>query len=270
MDLASVSEAWHQRNEPYLERCRGRSLMVAFSGGKDSAASLHLLDGQRRRYGYDIEAHLYAFPRHLYGEAYHTTFPEYWKSRGIPLVIHEADAADPDIRGMRDPCLLCQGIRKQALARIFPTLGVPLERLAVVTGHSLWDLAGYAIECLINHDLADQQPGSEARSRERFLEISQRFYPWYLRPEGFAIYRPMHFLNQEEIKLVQREAGLPIDEASCEFAVNRPKKNLAGYFRHFDLEFSYDRVMAFARRHLGLAGEPAPDVPLEEFLSKRF
>jgi tRNA(Ile)-lysidine synthase TilS/MesJ len=270
MDLGPVTELWRRRNEPYLERCRGRRLLVAFSGGKDSAASLHLLEGARRHYGYEVEAHLYAFPRHLYGQSFRTTFPAYWAGRGIRLVIHEADPSDPDIRGIEDPCRLCQGVRKKALARIFPTLGVPLEQLVVVTGHSLWDLAGYAIEHLVNHELADPAPGAEEQARERFQEISQRFYPWYVRREGFAIYRPMHFLNQEEIRTVQREAALPIDDSSCEFAANRPKKSLAGYFRHFGLEFSYDRVMAFARQHLGLEPEPSLDTPLEEFLGRRF
>lgn len=89
--------------------------------------------------------------------------------------------------------------------------------------------------------------------------------------EGFAVYRPMHFLNQEDIRLLRDETGAPPADSACEYSERRPKKYLAKYFEKFSLEFSYDRVMDFAYTHLGLAGrESVENINRDEFLGKRF
>ena len=156
------------------------------------------------------------------------------------------------------------------MIRVFPTLGVPLSKLVLVTGHSLWDLAGYALEHLIDHELADQGERDPAQAAERFLEISQRFYPCLSMKEGYTVYRPMHFLNQEDIRGFLRDAGVPPQDSPCEFGTRRPKKILARYFEQFGLEFSYDRVMEFAKRHLPLGDKADVEkIDREEFLGKR-
>ena len=153
---------------------------------------------------------------------------------------------------------------------IFPSLGVPLSKLVLVSGHSLWDLAGYALEHLINHELADQEGRDAAQASERFLEISQRFYPFLSMKGGYGVYRPMHFLNLEEIKGFLADSGVPPADSPCEFGARRPKKILGGYFEKFGLEFSYDRVMEFAKRHLPLIDKAdVENIGRDEFLGKR-
>jgi len=143
-------------------------------------------------------------------------------------------------------------------------------RMVIVSGHSLWDLAGYALEHLIGSELANPR-GDDARENERYLEISQRFHPYLEMKEGFAVYRPMHFLNQQDIRMLRDETGVPPADAACEYGERRPKKFLAKYFEKFGLEFSYDKVMAFAERHLGLEGKDSVEgMDREEFLGKRF
>jgi hypothetical protein len=164
----------------------------------------------------------------------------------------------------------CQKTRKRALALLFPRLGISLPKLVLVSGHSLWDLAGYALEHLINHELSEQKPENAERAEDRFLEISQRFYPYLEMKEGYAVYRPMHFLNQQEIRLLLGESGAPPEDVACQFAVNRPKKFLGKYFEKFDIEFSYEGVMAFAKKHLELKGKRfTEDLDKEEFLGNR-
>ena len=271
MDSAHVSREWEKRNREYLTRFAGKKLVVAYSGGKDSTVCVHLLNGVKEKYGFTVEAHLYAFPRHLYNPAYRAAVTGYWESHGVPFGYHEATEADPEIRDLEDPCLLCQKVRKRALLSLFPKMGAPLPKLVLVSGHSLWDLAGYALEHLINHKLARQKEEDRERSRERYLEISQRFYPYLEMKEGYAVYRPMHFLNQEEIRLLLRESGATPEDSACQFAVNRPKKFLGKYFEKFGIEFTYDGVMEFARKHIALEAKAAVEaVDKEEFLGRRY
>jgi tRNA(Ile)-lysidine synthase TilS/MesJ len=271
MDSATVSESWEKRNALYLSRFAGKNLMVAYSGGKDSSVCVHLLRRVKEKYGFEVEAHLYAFPRHLYSPAYREAVSAYWQSHGVPFGYHEAAPSDPDILGLSDPCLLCQKTRKKAMILLFSQLGIPMDKLVIVSGHSLWDLAGYALEHLINHELAQQKPQDSERARERFLEISQRFYPYLSMKEGYAVYRPMHFLNQEEIHLLLKDSGAPPEDSACQFAVNRPKKFLGKYFEKFGIEFTYEGVMAFAGRHLALQEKSAAEnIDKEEFLGHRY
>jgi tRNA(Ile)-lysidine synthase TilS/MesJ len=270
VENASVFEIWEERNRDYLSGFKGKKLLVAYSGGKDSAVCVHLLGRMREKYGFSLEAHLYAFPRHLYGPRYADTVTRYWESRGVSLEYHEADGGDPEIRGLPDPCRVCQGVRKKALSRIFPKLGIEPEKLVIVFGHSLWDLAGYAIEHLIDHELADPKDPGGPRNLERFLEISQRFYPCLEMKEGYSVYRPLHFLNQRNIKDLLAESETPPLDLPCEYAERRPKKVLAGYFERFGLEFSYENVMKFASKHLSIGEKAAFEgISKEEFLGKR-
>jgi tRNA(Ile)-lysidine synthase TilS/MesJ len=270
VEIARVFELWEKRNAPYLDGFQGKKLLIAFSGGKDSVVCVHLLNRLREKYGYEVEAHLYTCPRHLYPPAYRAAIAEYLASRAVPFLLHEADPAVPDVREIPDPCRACQMARKQGIHRILPTLGLPPSKLVVVSGHSLWDLAGYAVEHLVDGELAEQGERGAAKAAERFLEISQRFHPFLAMKEGYAVYRPMHFLNQAEIRSFLADAGDPPQVPRCEFSTRRPKKILAGYFEQFGLEFSYDRVMEFAKRHLQL-GDRADVEKLDrdEFLGRR-
>jgi tRNA(Ile)-lysidine synthase TilS/MesJ len=271
MDSARVSEIWEKQNQEYLAKCAGKTLVVTYSGGKDSTVCVHLLHRMQKKYGYETQAHLYAFPRHLYNPAYRSAVTAYWAAHGVPFGYHEPEESDPEIRQLADPCLVCQKVRKTALARQLPTLSIPLAKMVLVSGPRLWDLAGYALEHLTNHELAIQKEENAEVSRERFLEISQRFYPYLQMKEGYAVYRPMHFLNQEDIRLLMAESGAPPEDKACEFAVNRPKKFLGKYFEKFGLEFSYDGVMDFARRHLALEGKASTEnIDKEEFLGRRY
>jgi tRNA(Ile)-lysidine synthase TilS/MesJ len=271
MDSARVSERWESLNAQYLSRFQGKTLIVAYSGGKDSSVCVHLLRSVRDRYGFEVQAHLYAYPRHLYRPSYRDAAAAYWKRHGVHFGYHEPDPSDPEIKDLPVPCILCQKVRKQALARLFPRLGIPLRQMVLVSGHSLWDLAGYAVEHLINHELALQREEDALRARARFLEISQRFHPCLEMKEGYAVYRPMHFLNQEEIRLILKDSGAPPEDAACEFAVHRPKKFLGKYFSHFGLEFTYEGVMEFARRHLALEPRDSTEgLDKEEFLGVRY
>ncbi len=141
----------------------------------------------------------------------------------------------------------------------------------IVTGHSLWDLASYVLEIFITKELADYSRHKNLVSAERFIEISQRFYPFIPMREGYAVFRPMLCLNQKEIEhILEAEALLALD-TSCRYSQFRPKKVLENYFQMFDYQFSYKKIIEFAQKKIGISDiSEIKHLSQKEYLSRHF
>lgn len=249
----------------------GKLLAVTFSAGKDSSAALDLLNAVKEKYRFDLLAFTYAFPRHRYTAEFERTLREYWSPRRVDITYRTSDVDDSVLDEVENPCRPCQNLRKQALPEVFSLVKRPVEDIVLVSGHSLWDLAGYALNRLVGAALADSSTHSEVYSQERFLEISQRFYIYLRMPEGYCVYRPMLVLNADEIELICEEKLLPVLGVSCRYSLMRPKKVLGGYFEQFGYRFSYRQVFEFARTYLNIADlETIQSITREEYLTKRF
>ncbi|HID98033.1 MAG TPA: hypothetical protein EYP57_07590 [Thermodesulfobacteriaceae bacterium] len=271
MGKSSVYEKWRSSNHKHLEICRDKRLLVTFSGGKDSTVCLEFLHRSQEPYGFDIEAHIYPYPVHRYSTAFKETIQEYWGERGVKLVYHETRQDDTCLESSGDPCRLCQEIRKKILFSLFSQLEAPLSSLVIVSGHSLWDLAGYALEVFIERELSGEGKHVRTEGADRFREIAQRFYPYLVLPEGYSVFRPMLCLNQDEIEAVVKAGDIPVLGVPCRYSPLRPKKILGVYFARFGHKFSYERVMNFAKKYLSVADihefKPAAK---EEYLSRHF
>ena len=271
MNSGHVFAKWNVLNHEYLQRCSGRYVAVTYSGGKDPSVCLSFLAEAGRTYGFDLGGYSYAYPRHRYTPEYGNRIKAYWEPRGVPITYREADTGDDILDAASNPCRPCQDLRKQALPELFELIGRPVEDVVIVSGHSLWDLAGYALDRFTADALASSTTYKEAYSKERFLEISQRFFPFLSMPEGYSVYRPMLFLNASEIELAVSENSLPVLETPCRYSLLRPKKVLGNYFRTFGYEFTYDKVLEFAKRYLEIAGpEEIERISQDEYLTKRF
>ena len=266
-----VYEKWRTQNREYLEKCRGKYVAVTYSAGKDSSACLFLLHEARKEYGYDLGGFLYAFPKHRYTVEFCDTLPRFWSSFDIDVVCREAAEEDSILENQENPCRPCQNLRKKVLPDIFSRLARPIDEVVIVSGHSLWDLAGYALDRFVADKLAASTDYAESFSEERLLEISQRFYPFLSMKEGYSVYRPMLFLNSEEIKFICEEKSLPVLDVGCRYSYKRPKKILGDYFERFGYQFDYRQVLAFAKEHIRIAElERIQKISREEYLTQRF
>ncbi|MBN1687202.1 MAG: hypothetical protein JW852_11135 [Spirochaetales bacterium] len=266
-----VYEKWRTYNREYLEKCRRKYVAVTFSAGKDSSACLYLLHRVREEYGFDIGGFLYAFPKHRYTSEFREKLLPFWNNLGISIEYREAEEEDSILEETENPCRPCQDLRKKLLPEIFPHLSKPLEQVVIVSGHSLWDLAGYALDRFVAKHLASSTSYTESFSDDRLLEISQRFYPFLSMKEGYSVYRPMLFLNSQEIEQLCEEKSLPLLPIRCRYSHKRPKKLLGNYFESFGYQFEYERVLAFAKEHIKIAGlEEIQKISREEYLTKRF
>ena len=253
MGKSDVFQKWETHNRDYLNACQKKRLIVTFSGGKDSSACLFLLHKAKDRYNYDLEAHLYAYPRHIYEESFKEDLLSFWGKQGVRLFFHPSEEDDSLLEHQENPCIPCRGIRKKALFRLWSSAEKSVSDLVIVTGHSLWDLAGYVLEIFIARELADHSHHENPDSAEKFIEISQRFYPFIPMREGYTVFRPMLCLNQKEIEHILETEALPAMATPCIYSRFRPKKVLGNYFQTFDCRFSYKKIIEFAQKRIGIS-----------------
>ena len=264
MGKPDVFQKWETHNRDYLNACRKKRLIVTFSGGKDSSACLFLLHKAKDQYNYDLEAHLYAYPRHIYKKGFKEELLSFWEKQGVKLFFHPSEEDDSLLEHQENPCIPCRGIRKKALFRLLSSTEKSMSNLVIVTGHSLWDLAGYILEIFIARELADYSHHENPVSAEKFIEISQRFYPFIPMREGYAVFRPMLCLNQKEIEYILEAEALPALDTPCRYSRFRPKKVLGNYFQTFDCQFSYKKIIEFAQNKIGI-----PDTSKIKYLSQK-
>jgi len=266
-----VFQKWEIHNRDYLNACREKRLIITFSGGKDSSACLFLLHKAKDRYNYNLEAHLYAYPRHIYEEDFKEVLLSFWRKHGVKLFFHPSEEDDSLLEYQENPCITCQGIRKKALFRLWSSTEKSMSNLVIVSGHSLWDLAGYVLEIFIARELADYSHHENPVSAERFIEISQRFYPFISMREGYAVFRPMLCLDQKEIEYILEAEALPVLDTSCRYSRFRPKKVLANYFQTFDCQFSYKKIIELAQKKIGISDtSKVKYLSQKEYLSNHF
>ncbi len=271
MKETDVFKKWLEKNNPELEKCRGKILAVTFSAGKDSSVCQYFLNEVKEEYNFELKAFLCAFPHHRYTDDINTRLQKYWKEKGIDLTVQLPDEPDEIMSESANPCRPCQNVRKKSLPGIFSYIERPVSEVVIVSGHSLWDIASYALNRHIAEQLADAPENSETLSEKRLLEISQRFYPFFTMPEGYSVYRPLLHLNQPEIHRFCIENTIPVIETECRYSGWRPKNNLSEFFEKFGYSFNYEKVFNFARRNLNIIPlEQITEIESGEYLGNHF
>jgi tRNA(Ile)-lysidine synthase TilS/MesJ len=271
MKNSNVFDFWKEKNEEWLEKCSGKTLAVTFSAGKDSSVSQYFLNEVKEEYNFSIRAFMCAYPHHRYTPEETIRLTGYWKSKGIELTAQSPDESDMIMEEQQNPCRPCQTVRKRALPEIFSYINRPVSDIVIVSGHSLWDIAAYALNRLLAEKLSSDNQDSETMSEKRLLEVSQRFYPFFTMPEGYSVFRPLLHINQPDIHKFCSEKSIPVITESCRYSIWRPKNNLSEFFERFGYKFNYETVFNFAREQLNIINlDEITSIRSEEFLSKHF
>lgn len=271
MKKSNVFNIWHKDNKAWLEQCRGKSLAVTFSAGKDSSVCQFFLNEVKKEYNFKLRAFMCAYPKHRYSDTVNNRLIEYWRDKGVELTVQKPEIGDDIMEKADNPCRPCQNERKRSLPEIFSYYSCNPDDIVIVSGHSLWDIAAYALNRITAEKLSVNNSDSETMSEARLLEISQRFYPFFTMPEGYAVYRPLLYLNQEEIHTFQKENSIPVIEKECRYSSWRPKNNLSGFFEKFGYKFDYETVFRFAKKQLNIVPlEEITKIGSKEYLSRHF
>lgn len=262
MDTVLTYQEWKTRHRLILESFPGKTLMMFFSGGKDSSLVLHFIQKAGEEFGFSFQTHAGIYPHHVYSSKDRDTLDRYWKSRGIEINWHEIQESDERLAAALaegvSPCLICNTAKKKDLMEYMGKLPVDMSSLVIVMSYSLWDLVSATIE----HTLGAVYAGAEAASpvrhkstEERFYETAQRFYPLLKLKDGLSIFKPLIYYNDQDITRLLSEQGIPLLSKTCQYKQYRPKRLFAQYYEQMGLRFDFEKVFRFAQTALHLPEE---------------
>lgn len=247
-------ETWKSDHVSFLESFSGKTVILTFSGGKDSSAGLHLMQRASSEFDFDLDVHAVLFPHHVYTYAEVEVMEKYWEQRGIRIRWHKGESADRELeRAVQegiDPCSVCNRAKKTILIREGRSLFADPESIVLTMSYSLWDLVSATMEHILGTRYSAApgpvDPGAGKADR-RFLETSQRFYPLIRLKDGLQVFKPLiRYNDQQIIDLIER-VGTPLCTTLCQYCHYRPKRVFAQYYERADLRFDFDRVFTFAR-----------------------
>ena len=246
---------WKDDMSGIFEKLAGKKNLVFYSGGKDSSVALDFISKFSKEFELDFEVHAGAFPNHRYTPGERERLSSYWSGRGIPIIWHEFEESDKQLREVENPCLGCQEIRKKLLKQtIGSAYSEELDKLALIISFSLWDLVGYTLEHILGDIYSGFRIEKGGERHKRFLETSQRFYPLIQMKEGYTVFRPLIKCNGSDISKYIEENKIPVLSTPCEFKGYRPKRVLEAYYEKMGLKFDYDSVFDFAEKSLEIPG----------------
>lgn len=241
---------WSRMHQEILGMLPGKKVLILYSGGKDSSFCLDLMLQAAAEFDFSIEAHAGAFPLHRYIEEERSRLGAYWQNRGVQIQWHPVKTTDEALESAQNPCLICQEVRKELMHELLEKWGHDWSKIVLIASYSLWDLVGYSLEHVLSN-LLSSTPFSE-KSRDRFFDTGQRFYPLLHMKEGYHVFRPLLHYNTPDILDYLKSHDIPILSVPCLYKEYRPKRILETYYHQFGLKFDYDRVMTFAKNVLGL------------------
>jgi tRNA(Ile)-lysidine synthase TilS/MesJ len=261
MDRLNYPE-WKQRYQQALESLSGKSVMMFFSGGKDSSVALHFLQQAGKEYGFTFDTHAGVFPHHVYPSSERDTLDQYWKNRGISIHWHEVRESDEHLASALEegvsPCLICNTAKKRDLMDYIKAQGIDMNSLVIVMSYSLWDIVSASIEHILGAVYTDKEAAPAFRHKsteERYVETFQRFYPMLRMPDGFSVFKPLIYYNDQDIKSLLTREGIPVLSSMCDYKQYRPKRLFAQYYERMNLQFDFKEVFNFAQKALNLPEE---------------
>jgi tRNA(Ile)-lysidine synthase TilS/MesJ len=245
---------WKNDHRPTLESFPGKTIMMLYSGGKDSSVALHLIQQAGREFGFSFQTFAGIFPHHVYTPGDRTVLDGYWKKRGVAIDWHPLQETDDRLDAAPSegvsPCLICNTAKKKALMNYLKAAKVDLRSLVIIMSYSLWDLVSASIEHTLTHRYAhrDASPAFHHKStEERFFETSQRFYPFLRFKSGFAVFKPLVRYNDQDILKMISDEGIPLLTTHCRYRDFRPKRLFSRYYEQMNLKFEFEKVLAFAQ-----------------------
>lgn len=264
---------WKTSNQSILEELSDKTVLISYSGGKDSSVCLYLIQKAAEEFGFSYEAHGVFFPAHVYSTKDVKKIESYWYKRNVNINWHKVsipdECLDEALKDGQSPCLTCAQTKKKILISHLKQMVSDWNSIVIIMSYSLWDLVSATLEHISGAIFTDKSYSSSLQGKstdERFIETAQRFFPLLKLKGGPTIYKPLIKYNDQEIHKFISENRIPLTTTSCNFKEFRPKRTFATYYEKTDLFFDYSKVLDFSKRALNL-----PDISYyEEIDSKEY
>ncbi len=245
---------WKNDHRVILDSFPGKTIMMLYSGGKDSSVALHLMQHASREFGFSFKTFAGMFPHHVFPPGDREKLDSYWKARGVIISWQSLQETDDRLESAlskgASPCLICNTAKKTALINYLKAEAIDMRSLVIVMSYSLWDLVSATIEHTLTSAFAspDGSPAVRHKStEERFFETSQRFYPFLKFDSGFTVFKPLIRYNDQDILKVVSDEGIPLLSTECRYREYRPKRLFSRYYQQSNLKFAFEKVLSFAQ-----------------------
>lgn len=255
-------QRWLNDNREYLTQISGKKLFVLFSGGKDCSLILdYLLDAQKE-FNFSIDVHAGRYPNHVFTDDEIKKLDAYWKERQVNIHWHKIADNDDEFtvaisKGI-NPCTVCHTQKREYMANLIFSKYDNLDDLVIVVSFTLWDIVSYSLENILFNVYNDDPHknteffGNSNTIQDRYLQTSQRFYPYIHFKNAFSVYRPIIRYNEQEILEAAKEKDIPLSTGTCLYKSARPKRIFSECYEKMDLSFDYERVVSFGKNALEL------------------
>lgn len=253
MKDASLSKA-------IINKLNGRNVYFLWSGGDDSNLLLRFFLYGKVSLNCNFTIITIPFPQNAYSEEKIEQCAGFLQSRNIRIEILKTETKIQEDIPYTEACGICKEIRRSVFLKYYKTLKADND--LIITGHNLSDLMSYYIELCVKQ--MDMHTGGA--SRERFLEVTNKFLSSYMAEDGIEIFRPLLNVSQSEVfeLLADFPAAKPLEIMSQKcFWMNQRKRLLQEYFAKLNIVSDYDSVFPLLKKNFGMPG-------LEEFRSLPF
>lgn len=245
---------WKNDNRLILESFPGKTIMMLYSGGKDSSVALHLIQKASTEFGFTFRTFAGIFPHHVFSLKDQDILDSYWRAHDVAINWHTLEDTDDRLDSALSegvsPCLVCNTAKKRALINFLKVEEIKMGSLVIIISYSLWDLVSASIEHTLtfNYSLSDESPSLRHKSiEERFFETAQRFYPFLKFKSGFAVFKPLIRYNDQDILKVISDEDIPLLSTPCRFQDYRPKRLFSRYYERMNIKFDFEKVLEFSK-----------------------
>jgi len=260
--IASLNyDTWKNDNRSILETLPQKDIIMSFTGGKDCSIILEFLLQASNEFSFNFQTHAFLFPVHVFTTEEISKLDKYWNTKGVKINWHKLEHTDDEFELAKNnglnPCIVCHQRKREYFLEFLNRNFKKLDSIVIIVSFTLWDLVSYSLEQLLFFNLSfntiDTSPTLDGKIiKDRFVQTSQRFYPFLIMKEGYSIYKPLLKYNDPEITSIVQEKKIPLSSVECKYKSYRPKRLFSDCYKQMNLLFDYDKVLSFAKESLHL------------------
>jgi tRNA(Ile)-lysidine synthase TilS/MesJ len=250
--MVDVYSKFKQAVEKYEMIPEGKMVLAYFSGGKDSAALLDLLQRYKAEREFELRSLLIYYPKQAFRDREKIEkVLKYWQVRGIRIEEYSVDEKEEEIEKHSPPWDKCLTTKGDQLSKIIP-LRFDVSNLVIMSGHSQEDVAFYLTDAVMRDGSASTRSGNGIDNRR--FQMGWRLYPKLTFENGLTVAKPLMYLSGNEIQRYVKANDLPVIPCACPYLYECPKRLFFRYLESTGKHLNYEECYALAKKLQAIPG----------------